>query len=155
MIQRIQSLYLLMTTFLSLLFLKGAYLTFFDNSNVSINLAMTGLFKINDTSGYEKIGEAWFILTLGILIPLLSMISIFLFKKRDLQIKLVKFLLVLIVGFIAASVVYSVMIISRYDASFDNWYKLSIPVVQLILTTLALNGIKKDDDLVKSYDRLR
>jgi hypothetical protein len=155
MIQRIQSLYLLMTTFLSLLFLKGAYLTFFYNSNVSINLAMTGLFKIDGISGTEKIGDAWVILIIGILIPLFSVLAIFLFKKRDLQIKLVKFLLVMIVGFIAASVVYSIMIITRYDASFDHWYKLSIPVVQLILTTLALRGIKKDDDLVKSYDRLR
>jgi hypothetical protein len=155
MIQRIQSLYLLMTTFLSLLFLKGAYLTFFYNSNVSINLAMTGLFKIDGISGTEKIGDTWAILILGILIPFFSVIAIFLFKKRDLQIKLVKFLLVMIVGFIVASVVYSIMIITRYDASFDHWYKLSIPVVQLILTTLALRGIKKDDDLVKSYDRLR
>jgi len=30
-----------------------------------------------------------------------------------------------------------------------------VPVIQLILVALAYRGIKKDDDLVKSYDRLR
>ena len=37
------------------------------------------------------------------------------------------------------------------------WYliRIVIPVVNLILLLLASRGIKKDDDLVKSYDRLR
>jgi hypothetical protein len=30
-----------------------------------------------------------------------------------------------------------------------------MPVIQLILSILAFRGIKKDDQLVKSYDRLR
>ena len=34
-------------------------------------------------------------------------------------------------------------------------FRIVIPVVNLILLLLASRGIKKDDDLVKSYDRLR
>jgi len=155
MIQRIQSLYLLLTSLLSILFLKGSYLTFFDNSDTVINMMMTGLFKSGAISGPEKIGDVWIILILGILIPFCSIIAIILFKKRDLQLVLVKILIAIIAAFSIASFTYSFMIISKYDASFGSWYKLLIPILQLIGSVLAFRGIKKDDDLVKSYDRLR
>jgi hypothetical protein len=64
-------------------------------------------------------------------------------------------LILLISIFIGASLAYSFNIISKYDAEFASWYKLLIPVIQLILSVLAYRGIKSDDDLVKSYDRLR
>jgi hypothetical protein len=146
---------MLMTSLLSLLFLKGSYLTFFDNSGSAINLMMTGLFKSSVVSGPERIGEVLILLVLAILIPLFSIIAIFLFKRRNLQLMLVKFIIAIIIAFIATSVVYSFIVISKYDASFGSWYKLLIPIIQLIISVLAFSGIKKDDDLVKSYDRLR
>ena len=155
MIQRIQSVYLLMTSLLSILFLKGSYLTFFDNSGSTINIMAAGLFKTGGISGPEKLGNLWIILIMSILLPVLSTVIIFLYKKREIQILAVKFLILVILAFIAASVAYSLMILSKYDASFGSWYKLMVPVIQLILAFLALRGIKKDDELVKSYDRLR
>jgi preprotein translocase subunit SecG len=68
---------------------------------------------------------------------------------------LVRITVILIALFICTSVVFSYIIISKYNAAFDSWSKLLIPFIQLILTVLAYRGIKKDDNLVKSYDRLR
>lgn len=144
-----------MTSFLSILFLKGSYLTFFDKSGSTINIMVTGLFKNDGISDPEKIGGGWIILIMSILLPVLSTVVIFLYKKRDLQILLVRFLILIILVFLATSVAYSLMIISKYDADLGSWYKITIPVIQLILAFLALRGIKKDDELVKSYDRLR
>lgn len=155
MIQRIQSLYLLLTSLVSILFLKGSFLTFIDNSGSEIKIAFSGIFKYSLNSDPVKTGEVWPILIMVLLIPVLSLFIIFLYKKRGLQKVLTGILIILIIVFIGTSLVYSYMIISENEAAFASWYKLIIPVIQLILSILAYRGIKKDDDLVKSYDRLR
>jgi len=155
MIQRIQSLYLLLTSLLSILFLKGAFLTFFDNTGSSFEIFLSGIMKYTGNADPVKVGEVWLILILSVIIPILSIVIISLYKKRDYQLILTKILIILISTFICASIAYSFIIISKYEAAFISWYKLIIPVIQLILSILACRGIKKDDDLIKSYDRLR
>ncbi|HBH84935.1 MAG TPA: hypothetical protein DDY34_14175 [Bacteroidales bacterium] len=155
MLQRIQSLFLFLTTLLSLLFLNGKYLTFFDNSGSVIIMSLSEIVKLSGSGDSVKTGEVWILLVLAIMIPLLSLLIIFLFKKRNYQMILTGILILLISIFIGASLAYSFNIISKYDAAFTSWYKLIIPVIQLILSVLAYRGVKKDEDLVKSYDRLR
>lgn len=155
MIQRIQSLYLLLTSLLSILFLKGAFLTFFDNTGSSIEISLSGIMKYTGNADPVKVGEVWTILILSVIIPVLSIIIISLYKKRDYQLILTKILIIMISAFIGTSLVYSYIIISKYEADFTSWYKLIVPVLQLIVSVLAYYGIKKDDELVKSYDRLR
>lgn len=155
MIQRIQSLYLFMTSVISIIFLKGVYLTFFDKSGTHLNLAMTGLYRIAENGALEQIGVLWFITIPGLIIPALSMITVFMYKRRDLQLILVRILMLFVIAFLAASIIYIIFIIARFETNIDNWYKLLIPVIQLVLVILAFRGVKKDDDLVKSYDRLR
>jgi len=155
MIQRIQSLYLFMTSVISIIFLKGVYLTFFDNSGYLLNLAMNGLHRISENGAEEKIGDAWILAVTALIIPGLSLITVFMYKRRDLQLVLVRILMLVVLAFMTASLSYTLYIISRYDANLDNWYKLLVPVFQFVLVILAFRGIKRDDDLVKSYDRLR
>jgi hypothetical protein len=140
---------------MSIIFLKGVCLTFFDNLGSQINLTFSGLQKISENGVVEKIGDAWIIIIPGLIIPSVSLVIIFLFKRRDLQLILVRILMLLILIFIAASLGYTFYIISKYDADPGNWYKLLVPVFQFVLVLLAFRGIKRDDDLVKSYDRLR
>ena len=84
-----------------------------------------------------------------------TIITIFLYNKRKLQIKLcyaVMFLLVLI---------YAInFIFDRQNlqiADFFQYSRLSFifPFISLILVYLAIRGIKKDEKLVRSLDRLR
>jgi len=155
MIQRIQSIYLFLTSVLSIIFLKGVYLTFIDNSGSQINLTLSGLQRISENGLGEKIGDALVFSVSGLIIPAVSLITIFLFKRRDHQLILVRILLLIILIFIAASLGYIFYIISKYDADPGNWYKLLVPLFQFVLVILAFRGIKRDDDLIKSYDRLR
>jgi glucan phosphoethanolaminetransferase (alkaline phosphatase superfamily) len=94
---------------------------------------------------------AFFILA----IPLLSIVSIMLYKNRSLQLWLVRFLILFVAAFIVALVSYSYIIITKYDSEIVPGFMMAIPLLQLIFSVLALRGIKKDDDLVRSYDRLR
>ena len=155
MIQRIQSLYLLLTALVAALFLNGTYLTFFNGVDVYINLKINGLFEVYTMAEPAKIADVWIITVLAVIIPLLSLVSIFLFSKRKIQLKLTEVLIVLIIAFIGVTCYYSFNIISNYNASFFLWGKSIIPVVQLLSAVLAYLGIKRDDNLVKSYDRLR
>jgi peptidoglycan/LPS O-acetylase OafA/YrhL len=120
MIQRIQSLYLLLLAALgAIVFLKIEHLT------------LT-------------------IIVLTILISLISLITIFLFSKRKIQIRLTILLMALIIILICITCYYAFNNISE-----NAWSKAVIPVFQLLLAVLAYFGIKRDDNLVKSYDRLR
>ena len=155
MIQRIQSVLLLLTASSALLFLNGSYLTFFDNFDAIISLKINGLFKVFSLSETEKIGDTVVIQFLVIMIPLISIVTIFLFSKRKVQMTLNKILIILIIAFICATCYYSFSIMSEYNATIGSWYKAIIPVIQLIFAVLAYFAIKKDDNIVKSYDRLR
>lgn len=150
MIQRIQSVYLLLTTLMSFLFLKSGFIAFSDESSAVINFTMTGISGVSGT-----LMRVIPITLLLFIIPVLSLITIFLFKTRRLQLILCKLLLTLVSVFIIMLVYYSYTVISRYNAELIPGIRMAVPVIQLILVILAYRGIKKDDNLVKSYDRLR
>jgi hypothetical protein len=150
MIQRLQSIYLLLTTLLSFLFLKSGFITFSDESGAVIYFTIAGLSR---DSG--PLTGTLPVTLLIIFIPLLSLITIFLFKNRKLQLFLSKVLIALVSAFIIALVIYSYIVINRHNAELIPGIRMSAPVIQLILVVLAYRGIRKDDDLVKSYDRLR
>jgi glucan phosphoethanolaminetransferase (alkaline phosphatase superfamily) len=150
MIQRIQTVYLSLTTLISVLFLNGGFINFSDDSGTVINFTLNGISGVS-----EPHLQTLPVTLLIIIIPVLSLITIFLFKNRRLQLILCKTLLALISAFVLLLVFYSYIVISRYNTELVPGVKMAIPVIQFILSYLAYRGIKKDDDLVKSYDRLR
>jgi hypothetical protein len=155
MIQRIQSAYLSLTILLSLLFLKGSFLTFIDSSGSVLLLTMKGLFRSANGSGSELIEKMLPLSALMILIPLLALATILMYKNRKIQLLLALIGIVLSSGLILASIYYSYIICIRYNTSFSPELKTVIPILILIFNFLAYRGIRKDDRLVKSYDRLR
>jgi hypothetical protein len=144
-----------LTIFLSFLFLRGANLNFIDNSGSEIKVTFTGIFQNSTGQGLELIEKLLPLSVLIILIPVLSFITIFLFKNRKIQLWLALSLIILICGFIVVSFYYSWLIKTEYGAEIVPGFKMVIPVLILIFAILAYRGIRKDDNLVKSYDRLR
>jgi hypothetical protein len=155
MIQRIQSLYLILTTLLSVLFLKGSYLTFFKESGSIISISLNGLFHGVQGKGEEAISGSLPLYLLIIIIILISIVTLLSFRNRNIQLWLSKSLIVDISILIIISVIYSLLIVKQYNATLIPGIKMLIPAAQLILSILAYRGIKKDVDLIKSYDRLR
>jgi hypothetical protein len=68
---------------------------------------------------------------------------------------LAKVLIGLVLALILLAGYYSYVIISKYGGVLVLGVKMILPVVMLISSILAFRGIRKDDHLVKSYDRLR
>jgi len=155
MIQRIQSLYLLLTAILSLLFLNGSFLNFIDRSGSLIKVTFIEILRRTSTGEYELLGNTYILSVFIFIIPLLSLVAVVLYKKRSIQMWLVKFMIFLVVVFIIVSCLYAYMIMTKYDSDILPGFKMIIPLLQLIFLVLSYRGIRKDVDIVKSYDRLR
>lgn len=155
MIQRIQSLYLLIISLLSSLLFGGSILTFISSSGAFIKITFANIVKSTEGTGLEVIEKLLPLSVIIVLIPLVSLITIFIFKKRKIQLRLALFLIILCSLLVIALIHSSVIVISKQNASLVAGFKMIVPIANLILSFLAYRGIKKDDLLVKSYDRLR
>ena len=86
---------------------------------------------------------------------LVSVVGIFMYKKRKQQRMLVIIAIFIDIVAIALGAYYLYLMKKGESNVMVLNFRIVIPVVNLILLLLASRGIKKDDDLVKSYDRLR
>lgn len=151
MIQRIQTIYLLLTIILAVLFLSGNIINFQNGDSVSLS-------GIKSSSG-EVVADqklsTWPLAVLSIGVPLVALITIFLFRNRATQMKFTLFLILLIIMLTGATGYFCMAVIKTFKTGLDPGVKLILPVIMLILSILAYLGIKKDEEIVKSYDRLR
>lgn len=154
MIQRIQSLYLLLTTLLAVLFLSGEIVALNEGIN-EFSLRFSGINKSVGASDLVFVEKLIPLSVLMMAVPLVSLIIIFLYKNRKLQMKFTLLLILLIIIQISVVAYYSRYISITYNATLELGIKLVIPVLMILFSILAYRGIRKDEDLVKSYDRLR
>jgi Domain of unknown function (DUF4293) len=155
MIQRIQSLFLLLTSILSLLFLNGNFLKFFNSSGSEIYMNFMGIWE-SSAGGNPQIIKSLIPLSVVVLaICILSFSAIFLFKQRRLQLKLAVIIILLTVAFIGMTLFYLFWVTGKYHAELIPGFNMLIPLLIFISGILAYRGIKRDENLVKSYDRLR
>ncbi len=143
MIQRVQSIYLLLTSIIS------GGLTFFVSiwATIKGNVYITDLFST--TSMTEKLIPVLFFLS-----ALLAAITIFLFKNRQLQFVMGR--LNILTNLILLGLLLYVSLNLPGEASVsEKGIGMFFPIITILLLVLANKAIKKDEDLVKSVDRLR
>lgn len=155
MIQRIQSIYFSIMILLSLVLIKGSFINFSDGTGATINVTLNGIVRDRIGQIPEMIDKLLPLSVLIILIPSISLITIFIFKNRKLQLLFSSFLVILAAMFLIATIYVSFRIVLKFDATLIPGFKMILPLTILIFAILAFRGIKKDDQLVKSYDRLR
>lgn len=137
MLQRIQTLYLLVVTIIS-----GALIFVF---NLWTTTEGTVIFAKDELPAIGLfVGSA-----------ILSVISIFNFKNRKSQFMLGRLNMILnliLLGFF----VYRILNTSgEVSAVSEKGVGIFLPVISIVFLVLANRAIKKDEDLVKSVDRLR
>jgi hypothetical protein len=136
MIQRIQTIYLLVATAISagLIFIFDLYT------------------DVNQELVFAKDNNLYLGLFLGS--ALLSLISIFSYKNRKSQFVLGRFNIIL--NFILLGVfVYQSLNLSGETTVSEKGIGLLLPIFSIVFLALANKAIKRDEDLVKSVDRLR
>lgn len=154
MIQRIQSVYLILTTLLSVLFLNGKMIILKGGADQDIYATISGIKRMGE-SGPGLQGNILPLVIIIIAVASLAFITIFLYKKRKLQAKFSMFLIVMSVLMILAIAYYIFRYTTVYNAELRISISLILPLLSLLCSILAYRGIRKDDELVRSYDRLR
>jgi hypothetical protein len=158
MIQRIQSIYLLFAAACS------AALFFFPVASFLSDLTYQKFYitrLVNMAPGEPAAVTQSLILPLavvGLVMIILAIAAIFLFKKRDLQLKLVKTgILATIIMIAGIFFLYCPLIEKKLNIVPDYTSEIGIyfPLIALVFFILANRAITRDDKLVKSLDRLR
>lgn len=154
MIQRIQTLYLLIIVAL-LAVMLFVPLAWFSNEAGAFNLYA---FSLQSADG----GEAQSTLYLGILLVLsavLPLVTIFLYRRRLLQIRLCVVEMVLLAGVLVMEALYYFLSRRLFSelALHHQGFKpaIALPVVALLFAFLATRAIFRDEMLVRSADRIR
>lgn len=152
MLQRIQTVYLLIIAVLAalLLFMPLAVL------QTGNDFYTFDIYGVKPIASSEIVYSTWGLFVLTALISLLALITIFLYKKRMLQIRLCIFNAILMLGFYGFFV-YLIIVMKQQldDVSISVRIALSFPVICLILDYLAIRNIGADETLVRSLERLR
>ena len=149
MIQRIQSVYLLVVTILTVICMCNPIGSIIASTN---EISEFGNLCITLPDG-SKDYAPWALFAILLVVALLSFGTIFLFKKRMLQIRLTIFSSVMLIGYYAALVAYILLLAE--ETTFSASWSICLPFVCIILNWLAIRGIGADEALVKAYDRLR
>jgi len=127
-------------------------LRFIDPNSNTYELTYLGVVNI-DKGDY--IVKAIPLTILLVVIVLLLLITIFSYKNRILQMRLSVFSILLMIGSLGLIFFYALHGQGKIHGEIFYLYPLIFPVVSIILAFLAFKGVKKDEELVRSYDRIR
>lgn len=155
MIQRIQSVYLLLASIalFALFMFPIAHDVLIENLPKTIKI--TGVYQIVDGQQVQTL--SFLVLTIvSVIIALLPLVIIFLYKERKKQVAFCYGLILVIIGysFWVAQTIKSVSVDASIGA--DN-YSIGalLPSVAVLMAILAVKSIRKDEKLIRSADRLR
>lgn len=157
--QRKQTIYLLLTAILLLTLQILPLAIYQDATTIAANSKVYGLpselycaLIYNPNISEYVIGTVTLLALISIVVAIISFVNIFLFRNRKLQMRICRNaqLLLMLWGCLCTYI-----ILSDGKSDIHLQFGICLPIVSLILLQLAYKGIKHDDDLVKSADRLR
>ncbi len=152
MIQRIQSVYLLVVTILLIVAMCLPLGRFIDADGVTVHVFKSLGVSLAD-GAYQS---TWGLFGILLLSAIVDFCTIFLFRNRMLQVRMTIFSSILLVGFYIAFFVFMFALKSDLDAAgFLLGWALCLPLVSVILNYLAFRAILRDEVMVKAADRLR
>lgn len=163
MIQRIQSLYLVLVAALSALqcFVPAGGVWMPERVGYYALQFQGAVFHGTQAQGTEILFSTIWLSAMAVLVGVLALVTLFLFKKRILQVRLCVINAVLCAGYYGMFFWHiwvlkaNVSQLCGDNAGMYADWGLAIPLVNLILICMAARAILKDEALVRSLDRLR
>jgi len=159
MIQRVQTVFLLAATILSII------IVFNPISELSLSDGSSAVFTSFGLRNIEEPHTLYLstfpIAVLAIASAIISFITILLYQKRILQMRLCVYNILLTIGLVISIFLYyfiiknGVHVHEIYIKAHSFSFTIVFPFVNIILLFQAFRSIRRDDLLIKSYDRLR
>jgi len=156
MIQRVQSVYLLLVTILMSFLLVQPYaeLKLTDGQTLAFRSS-----KIVYNAGSEKPAAYRItieVVLLAMITGLLSFVNIFLFSRRVIQLRICLLNTLLMVLLLIIMLIHYISARHALDTSHHAFRLAGIfPVAALVINALAYRNIQKDELIVNSYNRIR
>jgi hypothetical protein len=150
MIQRIQSLWLLISIGLSIVLLTLP---------LGVATVHAETFKLYAFAGLGASGLqiftilCWFIGFFGLFAVIGTGLAFFSYKNRKKQMKQIRFILVF--QFLQSLLYVVLSLVMKSNGQFVLGIPVVLIAVSILLNILALIGIRKDEELVRSTDRIR
>lgn len=158
MIQRIQTVYLLLAAISGVLTFFLPFAHFLQDGMKLSEYAVFGFFNVQSDI-FESNGPfgfpAWIFSVLAVVFPA---VAVFLYKNRPLQLRMARMGFLMNLGFIVyLFFAIDTLFEQNYGPDQEVLYHVGfyLPVVAIAFLFLAVRGIKKDEALVKSLDRIR
>lgn len=164
MLQRIQTVYLLVTfVFTVLLFFVPMGYVMKDGVVQAFELNAVGAYQIitdpnTSVVSTQFVKGAWALFALVSLILGVTAFDILLFKRRIFQIRVAIFNITLHLGIYALFLLYYDFLMPNqgvFQGSLTPNWAVLLPLFNAILTYLAIRAIGSDEALVRSLDRIR
>ena len=147
MIQRIQSLYILISAMLIGFLYALPFAEILNNSKLY-------LFDIRGIVHQGTVEHDGMAITIFVsIILLLHIVDLFLYKRRILQIRILVFSIILLLGLFGMFYFFTYYSFTGADVSFK--ISVAFPLVAMVLDYLAIRNIGKDEALIRSIDRIR
>ncbi|MEJ6982105.1 DUF4293 domain-containing protein [Pedobacter sp. P351] len=154
MIQRIQTIWFFLATITFFSLFLFAFIHFSENG-VAKALKVTGVYE--NRAGEVVSTQDFLALTIGtVLIGILPFVAIFLFKNRKRQIGLAYIAIVSVLGHFFWLYKTTKEVIGDFQLQPENYgIGIFLPSITILLLIFAIKGIRKDEKLIKSTERLR
>ena len=152
MIQRIQTIYLFLAAALMAAFAFLPLVTLFTPANPVLFYT----YGFCEPGTAHQLASTWPLLIVTALAVLLPFINIFLFRNRPLQMRVCRFVSLMLLAVYAVFGVYVYNMSGVWHVESIHWgAALTMPAVALVLNEIAFRRIRADERLVRSADRLR
>lgn len=153
MLQRIQTIYLSIALILTSALFYTKLVTL-STGKTLYTMFYNGVFTGEANSGGPVMDMLAFTILLFVSI-VLGVITIFMFKKRLLQIRIAALNIGLQIGLTALIYFFAKTAGRELDAVYSFHYSMVFPLISVILLIMAIKAIGKDEALIRSMDRIR
>lgn len=153
MVQRIQSIYLLITAILMAVTIFSPLANLVpENTDNGFIFYTWGIETLTGTMFLRT----WGVITFTVLCTVLPFVNIFLFKNRKLQMRIGNIITFLILFLYVTIGVYAFSIMGENSLILSSIkYGTILPLIALVCNILAILQIRKDEKLIQSLNRIR
>ncbi|MCF0190573.1 MAG: DUF4293 domain-containing protein [Marinilabiliaceae bacterium] len=151
MIQRIQTIYILLAV------AALTSLFFIDLGHISgeIGLVNITFYSVVDAINGGVLIYLWPLAIMLSITTLLSFLAIFLYRNRLLQMRVSTICATLSIALAIIMLLSNILVANSLDMNWHFHWSLSLPLVSSILLIGAYGKIRKDEELIRSLNRLR
>lgn len=155
MLQRIQTIWLFFATAAIFSLFLFPYIQLVNADGVATAIKVTGVYQSINQQVVQT--EPFLPLTIAtVILGLIPFVIIFFYKDRKRQIAIAYLCIVLILGYTFWLVQITKHIVGDVTLQTNNYgIGMILPSITILFLILAIKGIRRDEKLVRSVDRLR